>query len=115
MSRQYQYHWLTSKKHKSIALILCIMFGILGLHYFYVRRYWRGALNLLLLLALCIASSVFGMIYIQISFGQPQGILIQWREAVSLLCAAILGVTWILDLVHICQGRFKDAAKLPLK
>ena len=87
----------------------------MGLHYFYVNRYWRGALNLFLLLALTISSSVFGLYYIRISFGNPQGIFVHWREAVAVICATILGVTWILDIVHIAQRKFRDSEKLLLK
>ncbi len=72
MAKKYQYKYLSSKKHCSIALILCVMFGFFGLHYFYVRRYWRGALNLFHLLALTIASNVFGIYYFQITFGPTQ-------------------------------------------
>lgn len=115
MSKPYKYKYLTSKKHRIIALLLCICFGYLGAHYFYVRRYWRGALNLFLLLALTIASSVFGIYYIQITFGPTKGIFVHWREAVAVVCAAILGITWIWDIVHIAQGKFKDKDKLVLK
>lgn len=115
MSKKYQYHYINSKKHKLVALFLCVIGGYLGLHYFYVRRYWRGALNLVLLLALTIASSVFGIYYIQITFGPTEGIFVHWREAVAVICAAILGVTWILDIVHIAQGKFKDNEKMLLR
>ena len=91
------------------------MFGYLGAHYFYVRRYWRGALNLFLLLTLTVASSVYGIYYIRFTFGPTQGIFVHWREAVAVVCAAILGITWILDIVHIAQGKFKDNGKLVLK
>ena len=115
MAKKYQYKYVSSKKHRWIALVLCVMFGLFGLHYFYVRRYWRGAINLFLLLALFIASSVFGLFYIQITFGPTQGIFVHWREAIAVVCAAILGVTWILDIVHIAKGQFKDNEKLALK
>ena len=112
---QYHYHYLTSKKSRTLSLILCVMFGYLGAHYFYVRRYWRGALNLFLLLTLTVASSVYGIYYIRFTFGPTQGIFVHWREAVAVVCAAILGITWILDIVHIAQGKFKDNGKLVLK
>ena len=63
MAKKYQYKYLSSKKSRLIALVLCVMFGFFGLHYFYVNRYWRGALNLFLLVALTIASSIFGIHY----------------------------------------------------
>ena len=115
MAKKYQYKYVYSKKNRLIALILCVMFGLLGLHYFYVRRYWRGALNLFLLLLSFVASSVFGLFYIQISFGPTQGIFVHWHEAVAVICSVILGVTWILDIVHIAKRQFKDSEKLALK
>ena len=115
MSKQYQYRYLSSKKHRLVALLLCVLGGHLGLHYFYVRRYWRGALNLLLLLALTIASSVFGIYYIRISFGPQTDKFVNWREAVSVICAAILGVTRIVDIVCILKRKFRDSEKLVLK
>lgn len=115
MAKKYQYKYIPSKKHRLIALFLCVVGGYLGLHYFYVKRYWRGAINLLLLLALIISSSVFGLYYIQISFGEQQGIFVHWREAVAVICAVILGVSWVLDIVHIAQRKFKDNEKLLLK
>lgn len=115
MPKPYQYKYLASKKHRLLALLLCVFFGYLGLHYFYAGRHWRGALNLFLLLALTIASSVFGLCYIRIDFGTPSGIFVHWREAVAVICAAILGITWIVDIVHIAKGQFKDAEGLNLK
>ena len=91
------------------------MFGFLGLHYFYVQRPWRGALNLLLLLLLTIASSVFGIYYIQISFGPTNGIFVHWREAVAVIAATILGLMWIWDIVRIYKGQFRDSQKMLLK
>ena len=114
MARKPQYRFLSSKKSRLLALLLCIVGGYLGLHYFYVRRHWRGAVNLFLLLALMISSSVFGVFYIQIYFG-AKGIFVHWREAVAVVSAAVLGVTWILDIVHIAQGKFRDSEKLVLK
>jgi len=115
MSKPYSYKYLPSKKHRIVALLLCICFGYLGAHYFYVRRYWRGALNLFLLLALTIASSVFGIYYIRFTFGPTQGIFVHWREAIAVICAAILGITWIVDIVRIAQSKFRDDKNLLLK
>ena len=115
MAKKYQYKYMLSQKSRWLALILCALFGLFGLHYFYVRRYWRGAFNLFLLLALFITSNVFGLFYVQITFGPKQGIFVHWREAVAVICAVILGVMWILDIVHIAKGQFKDNEKLALK
>ena len=114
MSKVYKYNTIPSKKHRTVALVLCILFGYLGAHFFYVRRYWRGALNLFLLLALTIASSVFGMYYIQMIFGPTEGIFVHGREAIAVVSAAILGITWIIDIVLIAKGKFRDNRKLRL-
>lgn len=36
--KRYEYRFLGSKKHKAVALLLCVFGGFLGLHYFYVRK-----------------------------------------------------------------------------
>lgn len=72
-------------------------------------------MNLFLLLALTIASSVFGIYYIRFTFGPTQGIFVHWREAIAVICAAILGITWIVDIVRIAQGKFRDDKNLLLK
>ena len=115
MKRKYQYKYLSSKKSLIIALILCIMFGFFGAHYFYVRRYWRGAFNMFLLLALTIASNIYGIYYFQIRFVPQTGVFVHWREAVAVISAAILGITWIIDIVRIFKGQFTDSEKQVLK
>ena len=104
---------MKSNKSQFIAKVLCIFGGYLGLHYFYVRRYWRGALNLFLMLALFISSNVFGLRYFYVSFNRLPDV--HWREIVSVASAAIVGITWILDIVFICKGKFKDDKGLYLK
>ena len=115
MARNYQYRFLYSRKSRTVAMLLCIFGGYLGLHYFYVRRYWRAALNLFLLLALGITSNVFGLRYFYL-FRQPNNaVFLNWREAIAVISATILGVTWILDFLFIIQKKFRDNEKLLLK
>lgn len=111
MPRKYKYNYIRSRKHRLLALLLCVCFGMLGLHYFYVNRYWRGALNLLLTLLLTIASNVFGLYYfaIMFSFTGSSFFFIHWREILAVSCALILGLTLIYDFVRILQGNFRDA------
>ena len=40
------YITITSDKNKKTALLLCIVLGILGVHYFYVGRIGKGVLYL---------------------------------------------------------------------
>ena len=112
----YDDRYKASRKSRLLTLLLCVFGGHLGLHYFYVERNWRGGLNLFLLLALIISTSVFGLYYFRIDFGTaPDSIFVHWREAVAVLSASILGITWILDIVHILQRRFRDSKHLLLK
>ena len=106
---------MPSHKSRLVALVLCIAGGYLGLHYFYVRRYWRGAVNLFLLLGLVIASRVFGLRYFYIFRDPTVDALVHWREIVAVACAAILGVTWILDIVFLLKGRFRDYRRCVLR
>ncbi len=41
-----QYVTVTSDKSKTVALLLCIFLGTLGIHYFYVGRVVRGLIAL---------------------------------------------------------------------
>lgn len=43
------YVTVTSDKSKIVALLLCLFFGVFGVHYFYVGRVGRGVLALLTL------------------------------------------------------------------
>ena len=38
---------MASNKHKGTALILCILLGMFGAHYFYVGRFGRGIVAML--------------------------------------------------------------------
>lgn len=38
---------MASHKHKGTALILCILLGMFGAHYFYVGRFGRGLVAML--------------------------------------------------------------------
>ncbi len=66
----------TSPHNKGVALILCIFFGVLGGHYFYVGRAGMGILYL--------------------------------------FTAGLFGIGWIIDIVRIAAGSFKDSYGLPL-
>lgn len=66
-----------SKKSKTVALLLCIFLGCLGVHRFYVGRIGGGILYLL-------------------TFG-------------------IFGIGWLIDIILIATGSFKDDFGLPLR
>ena len=66
-----------SNKSKWIAFILCFMFGIFGLHRFYVGKIGSGLLYL--------------------------------------FTGGFCGIGWIIDILLILTGSFKDSTNLPLK
>lgn len=109
--KRYEYRFLRSKKHKAVALLLCVFGGFMGLHYFYVKRPWRGLVNVLLTVVMMLATGAFGMyntIRIAITFGNSNWLALHWRELVAGVCCAVLGVTWIWDIVQISKGEFRD-------
>lgn len=71
------YVTVTSDKSKVVALILCIFFGVLGIHYFYVGRVGRGL--------------------------------------IALFTGNWFGIGWIIDIVVIATGGFKDNAGICLR
>lgn len=77
MSTASGYVTMTSDKSKMVALILCILGGFFGLHYFYVGRIGKG------LLYLC--------------------------------TAGLFGIGWVIDIIVIATGGFKDNAGAPLR
>lgn len=66
-----------SKKSKTVALLLCIFLGILGIHRFYVGKVGTGILYLF-------------------TYG-------------------LFGIGWIVDIILIVTGSFKDHFGLPLR
>ncbi len=66
-----------SSKSRGVALVLCLFFGIFGIHYFYVGRPGMGILYLL-------------------TFG-------------------IGGIGWLIDILRILFGFFRDAQDRPLR
>jgi restriction system protein len=60
----------TSDKSKKVALILCVLLGMMGFHYFYVGRIGKGVLYL--------------------------------------LTGGLFGIGWLIDIVKIATGGFKD-------
>lgn len=68
---------MVSSKSKGTALVLCILLGYLGAHYFYVGRAGKGILYF--------------------------------------LTAGLFGIGWIIDIISIATGSFKDNLGLPLK
>ena len=71
------YYTITSGKSKLVALILCVLFGCFGIHYFYVGRFFMGILYLCTL--------------------------------------GFFGIGWVIDILRILLGTFKDGAGVPLR
>lgn len=66
-----------SPKDKFTALMLCLIFGLLGAHQFYAGRYGMGILYM--------------------------------------LTGGVLGFGWIIDIILVASGRFKDKNGLPIE
>jgi len=71
------YGTITSDKSKKTALIVCLIFGLIGFHYFYVGRIKTGLIRLITL--------------------------------------NFIGIGWLIDLVTIALGGFKDNVGAPLR
>lgn len=65
-----------SRKSKTVALLLCIFSGLLGVHRFYVGKVGTGLLYL--------------------------------------FTAGFFGIGWVIDIIRIATGSFKDEFDLPL-
>ncbi|MCR5430028.1 MAG: TM2 domain-containing protein [Eubacterium sp.] len=71
------YYTVTSSRSRVVAFFLCLFFGILGIHNFYVGKiFW-------------------GLIY--------------------LLTLGFFGIGWIIDLIRILLGTFRDGDGVPLR
>ena len=66
-----------SDKNRTVALLLCIFLGGLGIHRFYVGKIGTGILYL--------------------------------------LTGGLFGIGWIIDLIKICTGSFRDNVDAPLR
>ena len=53
MAKKTTYVTPTSPKSKTVALLLCVFFGLIGAHYYYVGRIGRGILATLTANFLC--------------------------------------------------------------
>ena len=119
--KRYEYRFLGSKKHKSIAMLLCLVGGFLGLHYFYVNRPWRGAVNVVLSIQLAFASGYFirNRIWFTFYWGNSMTvwtwIRLHWREVVTGVCTVALTLMWVIDIVRIAKGEFRDSEKMRLR
>lgn len=78
---------MESTKSRRVALLLCLLFGALGVHRFYVGR-WHGAVV---------------MLVIFIGFG--------WLAGLGFIVA---GVWALVDFIMICAGKFRDSEGLRL-
>lgn len=75
--KQEDAYFKRSPKDKFTALMLCLIFGLLGAHQFYAGKYGMGV--------------------------------------VYFFTLGVLGFGWIIDIILIASGRFKDKNGLPIE
>jgi TM2 domain-containing membrane protein YozV len=87
-----------SGEKKLTLLLLCWLFGLLGLHRFYTRKYFTGVAQLLILgLAVVLA-------LLEVDISHPLAILV--------VATALLW--WIIDALLIIMGKFTDKEGKPI-
>ncbi len=106
-----------SKKNNYLTLFLCIFFGFLGLHNFYVGQKGNGIAKLIILL---ISFSIFLICYLSaydVNLHDPIIVNIRIKAAYKLFFQfEILAIIWIIwEFIVILRQRFKDAKGLYLK
>ena len=79
-----------SKKKRSIALALCLFFGLLGAHRFYLGKYFSGFIILCLFFAYC-------------------GNTYEYSNSFFIVLLVV-----IIDAIRIIKGKMKDSKGLPL-
>ncbi|MBQ7308503.1 MAG: hypothetical protein IJW82_08290 [Clostridia bacterium] len=87
--------------HKKLFL-LCLFFGMIGIHSIYVKRYFRGFYSLAATIILWFGTAIiYGWIYIPALYSEPS-----FTGIIGIIGATAF-VGWIFDFVNIIFGKFK--------
>lgn len=84
-----------SAEKKLTLLLLCWLFGLLGVHHFYTGKYLTGGLYLLAL----VLAGLTGLSNIEILSVIPIGFIVLF---------------WIVDIMRIIMGKFTDKEGKPI-
>ena len=84
-----------SNEKKLTLLLLCWLFGVLGVHHFYTGKYLIGSLYLL-------AVGLTGLLGISNS------------EILSVIPISFIFLFWIVDIMRIIMGKFTDKEGKPI-
>jgi hypothetical protein len=87
-----------SKEKKLTILILCWLFGLLGVHRFYTGKYITGILQILTL-GLTVTLAFFEV--------EPQNPL-------AIFVISLVLLWWIVDVMRIIMGKFTDRQSRPI-
>jgi TM2 domain-containing membrane protein YozV len=87
-----------SSEKKLTLLLLCWLFGLLGLHRFYTRKYFTGGIQLLFL------GLAGALAFFDVGINHPFVIPV----------ITIILLWWIIDAVLIIMGKFTDKEGKPI-
>ena len=98
---------IISGKDWLVCLILLVFAGILGIHKFYVGRTSEGVVMLVLTLTFLVFADMLGIHKFYV--GRTSVMLVLTLGAIASF------VLWIIDLIQLVSGNFKDAEGKYLK
>lgn len=99
---------LPSDLSKKNLLLFCGFLGVFGAHYFYVGKYVRGFINLIISLF----SSVFAVFYILKMTGDK---VYAYFEYFAMIFFGFVLIFTIFDFINIILNRFKVPVYVPKK
>ena len=108
----------TSKKSRTVASILCFLLGFIGVHRFYTGKVGTGIIMFLWFLFLyTIAPVIFGIMFLagtaSAMTGESGGIGAATTGLGAMIFIIPVSVLWwLIDLILILLGKFKDNKKL---
>ena len=81
---------------------LCLLFGMIGVHSIYVKRFVRGIYSLISTIILWIGTAIiYGWIFIPPLYSQPD-----FTALIGVIGASAV-IMWVFDFVGIIFGKFK--------
>lgn len=89
------------------AFLLCLFFGVLGVHAFYAGRTWRGRMYLLFPVALLVMLGIGGFSVAEPPVGFT-GSIFYLAASAMWISGISVAVMVVVDFIAIISGRFRD-------